>query len=97
MGRGASAAPALDAAESLAYGQSRNERATPPRRAIKQRGPGRPMKFEELIILLPCHSLEDFPLYHQGDEAEGLLAAWTALFHPAFLASAQTLPTWRRA
>lgn len=55
------------------------------------------MKFDELIVLLPCHSLEDFPTYQEGEEAEGLLAAWTALWHPALLASAGSLPTWYRA
>lgn len=55
------------------------------------------MRFEELVILLPCHSFEDFPLYHTGDDAEGLLAAYTALWHPAFLASAEKLPIWARA
>ena len=55
------------------------------------------MKFEKLIILLPCHSIEDFPLHHDGRRAEGLLACWTALWHPAFIASAQQMPSWRRA
>lgn len=55
------------------------------------------MKFDELIVLLPCHSLEDFPTYQEGEEAEGLLAAWTSLWHPALLASAGSLPTWYRA
>jgi alpha-mannosidase len=54
------------------------------------------MKFQELIIALPCHSLEDFPLYHQGEAAEGLLANWTALWHPALIASAQAIVTWCR-
>lgn len=55
------------------------------------------MKFDELIVLLPCHSLEDFPVHHEGAEAEGLLAAWSALWHPALIASAGRLPTWYRA
>jgi alpha-mannosidase len=55
------------------------------------------MPYAELAILLPCHSLEDFPVYQEGPEAEGLLAAWSALWHPALLASAQRLPTWYRA
>jgi len=55
------------------------------------------MKYVELMILLPCHSLEDFPLYHEGEEAEGLLAAWSALWHPALIASAGRLPSWARA
>ncbi len=54
------------------------------------------MKPTELIVLLPCHSLEDFPTHHRGVAAEGLLAAWTALWHPAFIASAQKIPTWGR-
>lgn len=54
------------------------------------------MKYEQLVILLPCHSLEDFPLHHEGDEAAGLLANWTAMWHPALLASAGGMPTWCR-
>ena len=45
------------------------------------------MKYQELIILLPCHSLEDFPTYHEGDDAHSLLASWSALWHPALLAA----------
>ncbi|HXT59200.1 MAG TPA: hypothetical protein VN699_11220 [Pirellulales bacterium] len=55
------------------------------------------MKFSELIILLPCHSLEDFPVYQEGEQAEGLLSAWSALWHPALLVAAERLPTWFRA
>ncbi len=54
------------------------------------------MKYTELNILLPCHSLEDFPVHHEGDEAEGLLANWTALWHPALIASCGKPPTWER-
>src|SRR5437773_3793022 len=54
------------------------------------------MKYQELIILLPCHSLEDFPTYHEGDDANSLLASWSALWHPALLAAAGQAPTWRR-
>ena len=54
------------------------------------------MKFQELLILLPCHSLEDFPTYHEGDDAQSLLASWSALWHPALLAAAGQTPTWRR-
>lgn len=54
------------------------------------------MKFQELVILLPCHSLEDFPVYSEGEEAQGLLAAWTSLWHPALVHSAQSMPTWAR-
>lgn len=54
------------------------------------------MKFSELAVLLPCHSLEDFPVYHEGSEADELLAAWCAPWHPALLASTGNLPTWHR-
>jgi alpha-mannosidase len=55
------------------------------------------MKLTELIVLLPCHSLEDFPTYHTGEAAEGLMAAWSALWHPRLLAAALKTPGWRRA
>lgn len=56
-----------------------------------------PMKFEEVCVLLPCHSLEDFPTHYEGASAEGLLAAWSAMWHPALLAATGRLPTWYRA
>lgn len=55
------------------------------------------MFYEELVALFPCHSLEDFPLHAEGPEAEGLLAAWTVLWHPTLLAAVGALPTWYRA
>jgi alpha-mannosidase len=54
------------------------------------------MKFTELTVLLPCHSLEDFPVYHEGAAADELLAAWCALWHPALVAGAGAVPTWHR-
>jgi len=54
------------------------------------------MKYDEILILLPCHSIEDFPMHHEGDQAEGLLGCWSALWHPALIASAQSMPAWRR-
>lgn len=57
----------------------------------------RPMKPLESGVLLPCHSLEDFPQYHSGDDAEGLLAGWTVLWHPLLLAATEKLPRWWRA
>ncbi|MEX2114214.1 MAG: hypothetical protein WD845_13565, partial [Pirellulales bacterium] len=54
------------------------------------------MKISELSVLLPCHSLEDFPVYHEGREAEELLATWCCLWHPALLAAAGTLPVVHR-
>jgi alpha-mannosidase len=52
------------------------------------------MTLSELLILLPCHSLEDFPVHHEGDEAQGLLANWTALWHPRLIAAADSAPGW---
>jgi alpha-mannosidase len=40
--------------------------------------------------------LEDFPTHHDGEEAHSLLACWSALWHPALIASAAAAPTWRR-
>src|SRR5262245_8065090 len=54
------------------------------------------MKYQELLILLPCHSLEDFPTHHEGDDAHSLLASWSALWHPTLIASAGQAPSWRR-
>jgi hypothetical protein len=33
------------------------------------------MTVTDLVVLLPCHSLEDFPAYFEGPEAENLLDA----------------------
>ncbi len=54
------------------------------------------MKLAELVVLLPCHGLEDFPLHHRGAEAESLLAAWSGLWHPALIAAADSTPRWYR-
>ena len=61
-------------------------------------GPTDPIaSFQELIVLLPCHALEDFPTYLEETDADGLLSACTALWHPALLHSTRKLPTWCRA
>jgi alpha-mannosidase len=52
------------------------------------------MNFCQLAVLLPCHSLEDFPLRQDADQAEQLLSAWSATWHPALLRSAQCVPGW---
>lgn len=54
------------------------------------------MTFRELLILLPCHSFEDFPTHHKGDEADGLMAGYSAMWHPALLAASDSPPNWRR-
>lgn len=53
--------------------------------------------YQQLLTVLPCHSLEDFPLHLRGEQASSLLACWTAPWHPALLHSAGSLPKWCRA
>lgn len=55
------------------------------------------MPFDDLIILIPCHSLEDFPSELPDTEAASLLNAFAIPWHPALLASARALPRWQRA
>ncbi len=55
------------------------------------------MRFSDLVILLPCTSLEDLSLDRDPADAEGLLSAYSALWHPALLASAQAIPQAVRA
>jgi len=54
------------------------------------------MSFTQLVTLWPCYSLEDFPVHLEGPEADGLLACWTALWHPQLIAAARKIPGWRR-
>ena len=54
------------------------------------------MAYTELLILLPCHSLEDFPTHYDQEEAGSLLAAWTALWHPSLIRGCGKMPTWGR-
>ena len=51
----------------------------------------------DITVLFPCHSLDDFPTHLRGSEAEGLLSAWTAVWHPALLAAVGKTPIWHRA
>jgi alpha-mannosidase len=53
-------------------------------------------KLQSSLILLSCHSLDDFPVYHQGEDASSLLSSWTALWHPLLLVATQELPGWNR-
>jgi alpha-mannosidase len=54
------------------------------------------MKISEIAVLLPCHSLEDFPVYHEGSAADELLSAWCAAWHPLLIAATGALPNWQR-
>lgn len=55
------------------------------------------MVYEELTVLVPSHSLEDFPTDLAEGPAEGLLNAFAILWHPLLLASAGAMPRWQRA
>ena len=55
------------------------------------------MTIRRTSIILPCAQLEDLPTHLTGREAADLLAAWTALWHPALIAAAGTLPGWHPA
>jgi alpha-mannosidase len=39
------------------------------------------------LVFLPCHSLDDFPTWLDEAEADDLLSAWIAAWHPALIAS----------
>lgn len=52
------------------------------------------MTIRRASLILPGHGWEDFPT-HLGDQsAAELLAAWTALWHPALVAVTGHLPGW---
>lgn len=55
------------------------------------------MSYEDLLTLIPSHSLEDFPTELGEAEAASLLNAFAVPWHPHLLASARTLPRWHRA
>lgn len=45
-------------------------------------------------VFLPCHTLDDFPTWLEEREADALLAAWVAAWHPAVIAAAAAMPAW---
>lgn len=53
------------------------------------------MKLEDIVVLLPVDSLEELSLDQEPLAAQSLLAAWTAPFHPAILASAGRVVRWQ--
>lgn len=54
------------------------------------------MAYSSLILVLPCHCWEDFPVDHTGETAADLLAGWTSLWHPTLIAQANSIPNWVR-
>lgn len=49
---------------------------------------------ERIVVFVPCHSLDDFPTWLDEPEADELLAAWTAAWHPALIAAVGAAPGW---
>lgn len=54
------------------------------------------MTYNDIVILIPCHSLEDFPTELDDKDAESLLNAFAVAWHPALLASTRVIPSWHR-
>lgn len=50
------------------------------------------MSIKQLVYLLPARTIEDLSLDRDNNDAEGILSAWTGLFHPALLARADAVP-----
>ena len=50
--------------------------------------------FKDLLVVLPCQSLENLSLDRDAAEAEQILSAWTALYHPSVLSEAKSAPRW---
>lgn len=55
------------------------------------------MTFKDVLILLPCQSLENLSLDQSDENAEELLTAWSAPFHPAIVATAERTHRWMAA
>ncbi len=55
------------------------------------------MNLDRIIVFLPCHSLGDFPTWLDEHEADDLLAAWTAAWHPRLIAATGHPPEWASA
>lgn len=55
------------------------------------------MSVEEVLVLVPSHSIEDFPTDMAEKPAASLLNCFAVAFHPQLLAASGKLPGWRRA
>ena len=52
------------------------------------------MNFSEVLVLIPSHSLEDFPSELSEKPAASLLNIFAVAWHPSILLETQTLPQW---
>src|SRR4051794_7321918 len=55
------------------------------------------MTIRRASVMLPASQLDDFPTHLTGEAAADLLAAWTAVWHPAIIHATQQLPGWHPA
>jgi alpha-mannosidase len=55
------------------------------------------MDIREVIVLIPSHSLEDFPTDQSEEPAAGLLNSFAVAWHPRLIAATGHLPRWHRA
>lgn len=55
------------------------------------------MSYSEVVVLVPSHSLEDFPTDLTDKHAASLLNCFAVAFHPQLIATANSVPNWRRA
>ena len=55
------------------------------------------MSYQKVVVLIPSHSLEDFPTELGDKHAESLLNAFSVAFHPKLIASTGLVPGWHRA
>jgi len=55
------------------------------------------MSLTDVVILIPSHSLEDFPTELDEEEAASLLNAFAVAWHPRLLATTGVIPNWQRA
>ena len=54
------------------------------------------MTYEDLVVLIPSHGLEDFPTELEEDQAASLLNGFAIIWHPLLLTAARVLPSWHR-
>ena len=52
------------------------------------------MQPARVVVFLPCHTLDDFSAWFEEEEAEDVLAAWTAAWDLRLLAAVGRVPEW---
>jgi len=55
------------------------------------------MSYQKVVVLIPSHSLEDFPTELGDKQAESLLNAFSVAFHPKLVVATGLMPGWHRA